>query len=303
MSRKLATKEPPVAKIRSHGPGSLAAMAYLDHSTGRLSNGQGARPVRPSQLGCDSGLRWRSVPRCDAAFRGKSSPGATGTGGCAWRGAGTGHHDDAGDASGTIRANDQEPERAARTGWLMTLDGMSQPTQCAYIGAGEGTLRSPRPLAARRVLPALPVGVRLVAGPQHRVAVVEHGTGTAALVRRTATTERCFVRREWRARFFGWPARAIPHGRSPLSPGGPKRTRRTRASGLTAAGDRALPRPGTPRNGAASRRISSVQGSRGAEPLASPLCTQGVCWLLTYNGCQEPAFRSDLAPVHRSVLH
>ena len=64
---------------------------------------------------------------------------------------------------------------------------MSQPTQCAYIGAGEGTLRSPRPLAARRVLPALPVRVRLVAGRQHRVAVVEHGTGAAALVRRTAT--------------------------------------------------------------------------------------------------------------------
>ncbi|MCY4634284.1 MAG: hypothetical protein OXG04_07240 [Acidobacteria bacterium] len=40
------------------------------------------------------------------------------------------------------------------------------------------------------------------AGRQHRVAVVEHGTGTVALVRRAAITERRFVRREWRASLF-----------------------------------------------------------------------------------------------------
>ena len=36
----------------------------------------------------------------------------------------------------------------------------------------------------------------------------------------------------------GWHATAIPHGRLPLSPGGPKRKRRTRGSGLTAVGSR-----------------------------------------------------------------
>ena len=126
-------------------------------------------------------------------------------------------------------------------------------------------LRLPfEPLAAGRVPPALPVMVRLVADHQHRVAVIEHGAcavvlvrGSASIVdairtgpaagrgRCSATTERRMglglVRRERAASRSGWPARAIPHGRPPLSPGGPKRKRRTRASGLTAVVGCALP--------------------------------------------------------------
>ncbi len=79
-------------------------------------------------------------------------------------------------------------------------------------------------------------------------------------------------------------------------------------SRLTAATDRALPDPGdrpvliirarpsgpaTPlRRRVRNRRGDAPQcpsGVEGAEPPASPLCTQGVCWLMTYNGCREPA--------------
>ena len=82
----------------------------------------------------------------------------------------------------------------------------------------------------------------------------------------------------------GWHATAIPHGRLPLSPGGPKRKRRTRGSGLTAVGSRALPdagdrpaveRPGDGRidGGAepARRRAVSPSGGRGG---GAPSCAK-----------------------------
>ena len=77
-------------------------------------------------------------------------------------------------------------------GWLMTpLSGRSQPTQCAYIGAGEGRLRRLRlpfePLAADRARLALRAVVRLVADHQHRAADVAFGDGEAVSSGRATT--------------------------------------------------------------------------------------------------------------------
>ena len=63
---------------------------------------------------------------------------------------------------------------------------MRQPTQCAYIGAGEGMLRSPRPLAADRIRRVHRVMVRPVAGHLRRGAVPEHGAGGVGRVRGNA---------------------------------------------------------------------------------------------------------------------
>ena len=80
------------------------------------------------------------------------------------------------------RAEDRDAEERPGNGWLLTLDVRSQPTRCAYIGAGEGMLLSPRPRAVGCARPAFPVVVRLVAGHLHRAAVVAHSDGAAGLL-------------------------------------------------------------------------------------------------------------------------
>ena len=91
------------------------------------------------------------------------------------------------------------------------------------------------------------------------------------------------------------------------------------ASGLTTVVDRAPPdagdrpalvllpasRPATAASTAAPNRRGDAPclrpGVEGAEPLASPLCTQGVCWLLRPNGIRSqcssaPISRPDSSP-------
>ncbi len=97
----------------------------------------------------------------------------------------------------------------------------------------------------------------------------------------------------------GWPATVFPHGRPRLSSEGPQRQRRTRASGLTAVVDRALPdagdRPalmllparapatgastaGRNRRGVAPHLRAGVEGAvPGRRPPPAPCVAQGVC--------------------------
>ncbi len=186
---------------------------------------------------------------------------------------------------------------------------MSQPPQCAYIGAGEGTLRVPFGPLAQRVLPALQVrfgssptpaprrrsrtwhlrGRARCAGPRSPSTRSAPGRRRARTVLRDrAGMELLFVRREERASLSGWPARATPHGRPRLSPkaGAKRRT----AQRLTAVVDRALPdaedRPAlmpvpAPATAASTagpnrRAVSPLQGSRGWRPPPARCSTAGM---------------------------
>ena len=101
----------------------------------------------------------------------------------------------------TIGSTSREDQRAARKGWLLTLEVRSQPTQCAYIGAGEGRCASP----SNPLLPAAPCRssrwvVRLVADYLHRAAVVEHGDDATVLVRGNAVSRCGLCRGRWTER-------------------------------------------------------------------------------------------------------